>query len=193
MKAPAGVGASGARDAPVINAMKVAPSQQVMLKVRFLEVDRTARPRSRGELVRREQERDRLFRVGSHIEFGDQQTLAATTRQRGQRTQHDLGRRSIGQAPSLSGVFPGAAAAAQPFGSLLAQVINTNGSQDRHLDFGAGGEGSGQDPGRARPHLAIRPKGTVLRGHPDPDPDRAAGLRGRHDADGDDALTILAA
>src|SRR5262249_47096792 len=30
------------KDTPVINAMQVAPSQQVMLKVRFLEVDRSA-------------------------------------------------------------------------------------------------------------------------------------------------------
>ena len=34
-----------------MNAMKVAPSQQVMLRVRFLEVARSCEPRNRGELV----------------------------------------------------------------------------------------------------------------------------------------------
>ena len=35
----------------IVNAMKVAPSQQVMLRVRFLEVARICEPRNRGELV----------------------------------------------------------------------------------------------------------------------------------------------
>ena len=35
----------------IVNAMKVAPSQQVMLRVRFLEVARIGEPRNRGELV----------------------------------------------------------------------------------------------------------------------------------------------
>ena len=35
----------------IVNAMKVAPAQQVMLKVRFLEVGSQCEPRNRGELV----------------------------------------------------------------------------------------------------------------------------------------------
>ena len=42
----------------IVNAMTVAPAQQVMLKVRFLEVERSAESRVRGELVRGQQWRE---------------------------------------------------------------------------------------------------------------------------------------
>ena len=89
----------------VINAMRVAPTQQVMLKVRFLEVDRTA---------------GRQLGVNW---FGGNKYGAGYT-----------GLGSVTGAPSNvappinpAGVFPGAAATLTPFGSLLAQVINING------------------------------------------------------------------
>jgi pilus assembly protein CpaC len=92
--------------APVINAMIVAPSQQVMLKVRFLEVDRTAG-------------RD----LGVNF-FGNSKTGAGFT---GLGSAQNSGQPPATGGPSLStaGVFP--AVATTPFGSLLAQVINTNG------------------------------------------------------------------
>jgi pilus assembly protein CpaC len=93
--------------------MTVAPSQQVMLKVRFLEVDRN---------------------VGRNLGinwFGGSRYAAGQT---------GLGAAAVtepvspapgldGSTPAVStaGVFPGAAAGAVPFGSLLAQVINTHG------------------------------------------------------------------
>jgi pilus assembly protein CpaC len=94
--------------APVINAMTVAASQQVMLKVRFLEVDRTAG-------------RD----LGVNF-FGNSKTGAGFT---GLGSAQNSGQPPATGGPSLStaGVFAGTAAGATPFGSLLAQVINTNG------------------------------------------------------------------
>jgi pilus assembly protein CpaC len=100
---------------PVINAMTVAPSQQVMLKVRFLEADRTI---------------GRDFGVNwfggnkNGIGFSGLGNATATPPQ----TSLTPGV-SSGTIPGLSttGVFPGAAAAAVPFGSLLAQVVNTHG------------------------------------------------------------------
>ena len=98
---------------PVINAMTVAPSQQVMLKVRFLEADRTI---------------GRDFGINW---FGGNKNGVGQT---------GLGAAAVtepvsptpglnGSTPpvGVSGVFPGAAAAAVPFGSLLAQVVNTHG------------------------------------------------------------------
>jgi Flp pilus assembly secretin CpaC len=49
---------------PVIDAMKVAPSQQVMLQVRFLEVDRNAGRDLGVKLVRRQQVRCRVHGPG---------------------------------------------------------------------------------------------------------------------------------
>jgi pilus assembly protein CpaC len=98
------------KDTPVINAMTVSPMQQVMLKVRFLEVDRTAG-------------RD----LGVNF-FGNSKTGAGFT---GLGTAQNTGQPPATGGPSLttSGVFPGTASAAIPFGSLLAQVINTHGLQ----------------------------------------------------------------
>jgi pilus assembly protein CpaC len=98
----------GGAQAPVVNAMRVAATQQVMLKVRFLEVDRTA-------------QRD----LGVNW-FGNNKNGAGFT---GLGTAVNTGQPPATGGPSLitAGVFPGAAAAAQPFGALLAQVVNTNG------------------------------------------------------------------
>ena len=46
------VAKSLAGDQPIVNAMQVAPAQQVMLEVRFLEVSRVGRARTWGQLVR---------------------------------------------------------------------------------------------------------------------------------------------
>ena len=51
-------------DTPVVNAMKVSPSQQVMLKVRFLEASRAGRQCARGELVCLQQQRQARHRHG---------------------------------------------------------------------------------------------------------------------------------
>ena len=59
------------RRGDVINAMRVAPNQQVMLKVRFLEVDRTAGRDLGVNFFRREQERARRFRARRGFKFGD--------------------------------------------------------------------------------------------------------------------------
>jgi pilus assembly protein CpaC len=102
--------AKGLSSAPVIDAMKVAPSQQVMLKVRFLEVDRNA-------------SRD----LGVNF-FGNNKYGAGYT---GLGSAVNTGAPPATGGPSLStsGVFAGAGASATPFGSLLAQVINTHGLQ----------------------------------------------------------------
>ena len=96
------------KDTPIINAMTVAPSQQVMLKVRFLEVDRTVG-------------RD----LGVNF-FGNNKNGAGFT---GLGSAQNSGQAPSTGGPSLSaaGVFAGSAAAAVPFGSVLAQVINVNG------------------------------------------------------------------
>ena len=98
---------------PVINAMTVAPSQQVMLKVRFLEADRTIG-------------RDFGINWFGGNKHGVGQTglgAAAVT----EPVSPTPGLNGSTPAVSVSGVFPGAAAAAVPFGSLLAQVVNTHG------------------------------------------------------------------
>ena len=87
------------QDAPVINAMKVAPSQQVMLKVRILEVDRNAG-------------RD----LGISW-FGKTNSVAFAT---------GLGSQST-TAANNSGVFPGSGSTATSFGVLLANVVNSHG------------------------------------------------------------------
>ncbi len=85
-----------AGDAPVIDAMKVAPSQQVMLKVRFLEVSRTA---ERG--------------------------LGMNWTAFNGRTAINTGLPTPGTTPpTLAGIFPGSNAT--PFGTLLTTAINGN-------------------------------------------------------------------
>lgn len=86
-------------DAQVVNAMKVSPSQQVMLKVRILEVDRNAG-------------RD----LGISW-FGKTNSVSFAT---------GLGSQPS-TATNNSGVFPGAGSTASSFGVLLANVVNTHG------------------------------------------------------------------
>jgi pilus assembly protein CpaC len=86
-------------DAPVVNAMKVSPSQQVMLKVRILEVDRNA---GRDLGVNWAGTTNR----GSFVTgLGTIPTTAANN----------------------SGVFPGSGSTASSFGAVLANVVNTHG------------------------------------------------------------------
>jgi pilus assembly protein CpaC len=87
-------------DAPVVNAMKVSPSQQVMLKVRILEVDRNAG-------------RD----LGVNWAGTSNRGSFAT----------GLGTLPTTAAANNSGVFPGAGSTASSFGVLLANVVNTHG------------------------------------------------------------------
>ena len=100
------------KDAPVVDAMRVASTQQVMLNVRFLEVNRTAG-------------RD----LGVNL-FGRGANAAGVS---------GLGLSSAGTASSSvsdvlnAGVFPGSAGSSLPFGALLAQVINTRGVQINSL------------------------------------------------------------
>jgi pilus assembly protein CpaC len=87
-------------DAQIVNAMKVSPSQQVMLKVRILEVDRNAG-------------RD----LGISW-FGKTNSVSFAT---------GLGPQPTTPAANNSGVFPGAGSTASSFGVLLANVVNTHG------------------------------------------------------------------
>jgi pilus assembly protein CpaC len=87
-------------DAPVIDAMKVSPSQQVMLKVHILEVDRDAG-------------RD----LGINW-FGSTHRLSFAT---------GLGSLPTTAAANNSGVFPGSGSTSSSFGVLLANVVNTHG------------------------------------------------------------------
>ncbi len=94
-------------DAPIVDAMSVAQSQQVMLKVRILEVDRSAG-------------RD----LGVNWYLAGNRASGST----------GLGALSTGAVLpgggtglGISGTFPGAGAAATPFGTLLANVVNTHG------------------------------------------------------------------
>jgi pilus assembly protein CpaC len=87
-------------DAPVIDAMKVSPSQQVMLKVHILEVDRNAG-------------RD----LGINW-FGTTNRLSFAT---------GLGAAPTTAAANNSGVFPGSGSTSTSFGVLLANVVNTHG------------------------------------------------------------------
>jgi pilus assembly protein CpaC len=110
------------KDTPVINAMQVAPSQQVMLKVRFLEVDRSAQ-RDLGVNWFGGNKNGIGFSGLGAISNSATSTASATTTNGATSTNAMT---SIGGAIG-SGVFPGAASVSQPFGALLAQVINTNG------------------------------------------------------------------
>jgi pilus assembly protein CpaC len=94
-------------DAPIVDAMKVAANQQVMLKVRILEVDRNAG-------------RD----LGVNWQLGGSHASGAT----------GLGTFSTGAVlpdgttgVGISGTFPGGGSTLAPFGSLLANIVNTHG------------------------------------------------------------------
>ncbi len=109
---------------PVIDALKVAPSQQVMLKVRFLEVDRTAQRDLGVNWFGGNKNGIGFSGLGAISNSASSSTSAATTNG----ATSTLATTSIGGALG-SGLFPGAASTAQPFGALLAQVINTHGIQ----------------------------------------------------------------
>jgi pilus assembly protein CpaC len=132
-------------NAPVINAMKISPSQQVMLKVRILEVDRSA-GRDLGvkwfggnrngigfsglgnSSVAAQNGQTNLATVVNSTATSQQSTVGATV---STSANNGIGGSIIGGISSsiLNGVFPGAASTAAPFGALLAQVINTHGLQ----------------------------------------------------------------
>ncbi len=138
-------------NAPVIDAMKIAPSQQVMLKVRILEVDRSAGrdlgvnwfggnknglgvsglgalPNS-ASVVSSTQTTQTLGSSSTGAATGSSTTANIAGTSIGI-SGNSVGSSSGGTAVSLlSSVFPGAASAAAPFGALLAQVINTHGLQ----------------------------------------------------------------
>jgi pilus assembly protein CpaC len=110
------------KGAGVINAMTVSPSQQVMLKVRFLEVDRNA---------------GRDFGInwfgGNKNGFGATGLGAAAVNappnQLAYPTQAPNAPTATFPGLTTSGVFPGTASSASPFGALLATVVNTHGVQ----------------------------------------------------------------
>jgi pilus assembly protein CpaC len=134
--------ASG-KEAPVVDAMRVAPTQQVMLKVRFLEVDRTA-GRDLGVNLFGQSKNglgvSGLGAVSNSAAAGSINTT--TTSPTGAQITTGLAGQSIGVTnstvssssssgtlvPLLSGLFAGSAATT-PYGALLAQVVNTNGVQ----------------------------------------------------------------
>ena len=112
------VGATG-----VINAMSIAPSQQVLLKVRFLEASRDGRPAVRCELVR--QQRIRNSRCHERSRSGDVGTNGATTA--------GGGGSNTTTFPVLAPLFQAArdaGAGATPFGVVLAQMVNGGTSVD---------------------------------------------------------------
>jgi pilus assembly protein CpaC len=131
-------GVVSGKDSPVINAMKVAPSQQVMLKVRFLEVDRTAQRDLGVNWFGGNKNGVGVSGLGATANSAAAGATTATTTVNGASTTASTQAQTIGTTqnvsngqvtlvPLLSGLFPGGAAAAQPFGALLASVINTNG------------------------------------------------------------------
>ena len=133
---PAGGQAGG--QVPVIDALKVAASQQVMLKVRFLEVDRTAQRDLGVNWFGGNRNGIGVSGLGATSNSAAAGNSTATTTLNGASATTSVQAQSIGTTtnsstgtvtllPLLSGLFPGGGAAAQPFGALLAQVINTNG------------------------------------------------------------------
>ena len=128
-------GGGSGKDSPVINAMKVAPSQQVMLKVRFLEVDRNAGRDFGINWFGGNKNGLGVSGLGaiansanSNASVAGTQTLTSTSAgiASGSSTTTNTASSAIGGALG-AGVFPGAASTLMPFGSLLANVINTNG------------------------------------------------------------------
>ncbi|RFB75533.1 type II and III secretion system protein family protein [Methylovirgula sp. 4M-Z18] len=92
-------------DSPVVDAMQVAPTQQVMLKVRFLEATRDA-GRDLGV---------NWLGAGKRSSFSTGLGSITNSTTSG----------PLGSGTDISGTFAGAATAAQPFGSLLASVVNS--------------------------------------------------------------------
>ena len=133
-------GGQGGAQAPVVDAMRVAATQQVMLKVRFLEVDRSAQRDLGVNWFGGNKNGIGVSGLGATANSAAAGAATATTTVNGVSTTASLQAQSIGTTsnssngqitlvPLLSGLFPGGAAAAQPFGALLAQVINSHGIQ----------------------------------------------------------------
>lgn len=116
-------------DAPIVDAMKVAASQQVMLKVRILEVDRTA-GRALGVNWQLNGSKAQGS-TGLGIYSAQEQFVTnvngvpavASTISVAQNPAASNSATGVG----LSGVFTGASAGAAPFGSLMANIINSHG------------------------------------------------------------------
>ncbi len=137
------------KDTPVINAMTVAPTQQVMLKVRFLEVDRTAGRDLGVNWYGGNKNGLGVSGLGSLSNSasagvatvtgtgsgGSSSTATVTGQALASGASLSSSGGSAGSSttasatmvPLLSGLFTGAAAGATPFGALLANVINTHG------------------------------------------------------------------
>jgi pilus assembly protein CpaC len=122
-------------EAPVIDAMKVAPNQQVMLKVRFLEVDRNVGRDLGINFFGGNKNGVGFSGLGaisnsatSNASVAASQTLNANNAgvASGSSTTTNSAASAIGGAVGV-GTFVGTAAQAMPFGSLLAEVINTHG------------------------------------------------------------------
>jgi pilus assembly protein CpaC len=125
--------AKGLSPSPVIDAMKIASSQQVMLKVRILEVDRNA---SRDLGVNWQTVSGK--RVSGVSGSGGLQTQQPSFNNLNQTSTTGAPVGGLNNVPfnssaattaglAAAGVFPGAASATVPFGSLLANVVNTGG------------------------------------------------------------------
>ena len=139
------------KDLPVVNAMKVAPSQQVMLKVRFLEVNRNAGRDLGVSFFGGNKHGVGVSGLGnSTVNATNGQVSTSTTTGNvtinsgvvppgnasssstfNSGANNGIGGAIIGGVSNsiVNGVFPGAASGALPFGALLAQVINTHGLQ----------------------------------------------------------------
>ena len=194
-------GGQGGAQAPVIDAMRVAATQQVMLKVRFLEVDRSAQRDLGVNWFGGNKNGIGVSGLGATANSAAAGAATATTTVNGVSTTASLQAQSIGTTsnssngqitlvPLLSGLFPGGAAAAQPFGALLAQVINSHGIQIDTLISAL--EEKGLVKTLAEPNLISQSgqRAQFFAGTLDPDPDRAAG-HCRHDADCDNDLLSL--
>jgi pilus assembly protein CpaC len=139
-------GVVSGKDSPVINAMKVAPSQQVMLKVRFLEVDRNAGRDLGVNLFGLNKNGLGVSGLGAVSNSASAGAATVTTiSPTGAQSTVGLTGQTLGVtggtlsstgggsltggtlSPLLSGLFTGTASTAAPFGALLANVINTNG------------------------------------------------------------------
>jgi pilus assembly protein CpaC len=135
-------GGPGGGQGPVVDAMRVAASQQVMLKVRFLEVDRTAQRDLGVNWFGGNKNGIGFSGLGaisnsatSNASVTGSQTLTSAAGgtagagiATGSSTTTNAVTSAIGGALG-SAVFPGAGSITQPFGALLAQVINTHGVQ----------------------------------------------------------------
>jgi pilus assembly protein CpaC len=130
--------ASG-KPVPVIDAMKVAPSQQVMLEVRFLEVDRNAGRDLGVSLFGGNKNGIGISGLGTVSNNTGALTTSCTTGATSCATAAatnsvgsgtgGIGGQIIGGLANniFGGTFTGAAVGSTPFGALLAQVVNMNG------------------------------------------------------------------